>query len=292
MKTIYSTGFILIFTLTIMSGALTVGLATTRDIQLEILEINEEAIPYTYQYKKGNGEVNKYALIIGISDYAAISDLNYCDEDATDWYNYLITLGYQITVLGDSHPENYPQWDGYATEYNVRLALAEILAIADEDDIVTFISSGHGGRSYSSTIGDWVFYLCMWDTSVGENGYNGLITNTELQEMMAPSVANTFIFLDHCFTGGFQNVMLNANAEKVYMTTTCTDNGMGYDDPIHFNGAWTYYFLEYTLIGELGGFASMEETYDAAYATYITVIHKPGDWPMEFDGQLDEAFYL
>lgn len=35
---------------------------------------------------------DKYAVIFGISDYSAISDLTYCDEDATDWYNYLSAL--------------------------------------------------------------------------------------------------------------------------------------------------------------------------------------------------------
>jgi hypothetical protein len=35
----------------------------------------------------GNG--GKYAIIVGISDYASISDLSYCDEDASDIYNFL-----------------------------------------------------------------------------------------------------------------------------------------------------------------------------------------------------------
>lgn len=32
---------------------------------------------------------NKFAVIVGISDYKTISDLSFCDEDATDWYNFL-----------------------------------------------------------------------------------------------------------------------------------------------------------------------------------------------------------
>jgi hypothetical protein len=37
----------------------------------------------------------KYAVIAGVSDYKAINDLSYCDEDASDWYNFLVgSLGF------------------------------------------------------------------------------------------------------------------------------------------------------------------------------------------------------
>ncbi len=235
--------------------------------------------------------VDKYALIIGISDYKAISDLNYCDEDATDWYNYLSTKGYQITLLGDNHPENYPQWDGLATEYNVKQAWATILDNADENDIVAFISSGHGSQVKVGR-GRTAYYaqlLCMWDHGAGENGENGYILDSEFQDMMAPAVSNVFIFLDHCFSGGMNEVMLNPNADKIYLTTTCTDAGYGYDVPAYNNGAWTYYFLEYTLIGQFGGTASMEETFASASAIYPFTRK---DTPMQFDGNPSVAFYL
>lgn len=237
--------------------------------------------------------VDKYALIIGISDYEAISDLSYCDEDATDWYNYLAPLGYQITLLGDSQSGNFPQFDGLATEYNVKNAWASIIAQADANDIVVWASSGHGGevniggRRRRDRI--YVQVLCMWDTSSGENGEDGLIFDYEFQTMMAPATSNIFIFLDHCFAGGMNEVMLNANANKIYMATTCTADGYGYDDGAHLNGAWTYYFLEYTLIGIYGGSASLETTFDYALSVYP---HDGDDTPMEFDGNTGVDFYL
>ncbi|MFX0090578.1 MAG: caspase family protein [Candidatus Hodarchaeota archaeon] len=239
----------------------------------------------------GDGIVNKYAVIVGISDYKAISDLSFCDEDATDWYNYLNPLGYQITLLGDNHPENYPFWNNYATEANVRAALANMFATADEDDIVAYISSGHGGRSKvgSGRTKYYVQYLCMWDCSAGENGYDGIITDTEFKEITAPSVSKTFIFLDHCYSGGMDEIMQNANAASIYMTTTCTDNGYGYDASAYENGMWTYIFLEFTLIDYFGGSASMEDTF--AYASANYPVTRPGDQPCEFDGSSD-SFYL
>ncbi len=291
-KTMYITNLILIFVFSIVSGAITIG-SVHRSVDIEVTSLTETiGIELPGIMTAGDGIVNKYALVIGISNYSAISDLSYCDEDATDWFNYLDTSGYQITLLGDNQPETFPQWDGLATEYNVRTELANIFSIADEDDIVVFTSSGHGGRSRSKELKAFVYFLCMWDTNVGELGHNGLITNYELQEMMEPSVSNTFVFLDHCYSGGFVDIFLNPNAEKFYMATTCTDNGFGWDDPVHQNGKWTYFFLEYALIGELGGIASMEETFAIAYPAYIEEIHRPGDVPMEFDGSPETLFYL
>ncbi|NHK31501.1 MAG: caspase family protein [Asgard group archaeon] len=162
-KALYMTCLTTIFTLSLVSGVITLGANTLRATDITDLDFIEDPNGNAYKYKKGDGEVNKYALLIGISDYNVISDLNYADDDATDWFNFLITLDYQITLLGDSHPEDYPQWDGYATEYNVRVALENILAIADEDDIVVFATSEHGGRGRSTTLDEFIYYLCMWE---------------------------------------------------------------------------------------------------------------------------------
>ncbi|MHA1420410.1 MAG: hypothetical protein ACTSPO_15955 [Candidatus Heimdallarchaeaceae archaeon] len=60
--------------------------------------------------------VVKYAVIVGISDYKELygdDDLDYCDEDATDWYNHLVNnLDWDsdnIKVYGDGHTANYPK---------------------------------------------------------------------------------------------------------------------------------------------------------------------------------------
>ena len=77
---------------------------------------------------KGDPPVgDKYALLVGISDYHEINDLSFCDEDVTDWYNYLVgTLDYSpnnIVVLGDGHTNDYPKHNGLATRSRI---LAEL----------------------------------------------------------------------------------------------------------------------------------------------------------------------
>ncbi|MHA1247587.1 MAG: pre-peptidase C-terminal domain-containing protein [Candidatus Thorarchaeota archaeon] len=237
----------------------------------------------------GDGVVHKWAVIVGISDYEVISDLTYCDEDVTDWYNYLTNvMGYDyIRVLGDTHETNYPAYYALATEYNVKAAL-NWLAGADADDEVAFITSGHGsGDGYGSS------YLCMWDCNSGESGEDGNLYDTELAAIVGTWVAaRIFIFVDHCYSGGLiPEIQALSNSAHVYMTTTCTENGYGYDDSTHQNGAWTYYFLEYGLINHFGSNPDtlMEDCFDYALAAYP---HSGGDTPQEFDGDTNTGFTL
>jgi hypothetical protein len=215
---------------------------------------------------------NKYAVIVGISDYSAVNDLTYCDEDATDWFNYLSAHGYTITLLGDGK-NYYPQWDGLATEYNVKAALNYYIALADEDDIIVYASSGHG-TTYTG--GET---LCMWDYGVGQNGEDGSFRDVEMAAVFAPAVSQVFVFLDHCYSGGMNELMFNSNSANIYLTTTCTDDGYGYDVSTYSNGAWTYWFLEAGLVGQ--GFTTMEACFDWALSNYP---YDKGDTPQEFDG--------
>ncbi len=264
-----------------MKKRLTIG------IVLISVFIISTVIPLAVSVSAEDGIVNKYAVIVGISDYSAISDLSYCDEDATDWYNQLAPNGYICTVLGD-HTNTYPQYDGLATETNVYNALAYYLSIADEDDIVIFATSGHGGATRGRVRNS---FLCMWDCTVGENGEDGYIFDAELQPVFDGAVCKWFIFLDHCNAGGMNGVMSNANSANGYMAVTCTDRGYGYDYTPGLNGAWTYFFLEIAWQEYYGGSfsVSMEDIFDYAVSIYP---YDRKDLPQEFDGNIIENFYL
>jgi hypothetical protein len=234
------------------------------------------------------GTGGKYAIIVGISNYQSISDLSYCDEDARDWYNFLAGKGYECHVYYDgSYTSNsftsIPSTakKGYATESTVRAAIQGLAAHAVSGDTVVFATSGHG-----SGTGTGSSYLCMYDCS----GSAGCYYDTELAAdfNLYASGVKTFIFVDHCYSGGLgPEIMALSNKANIYMTTTCTQNGYGYDDPTHLNGAWTYYFLENYLVGHPT--ASMETCFDNAAAVYP---YSGGDAPMEFDGSTTTSFYL
>jgi hypothetical protein len=226
----------------------------------------------------------RYAVIVGISDYEAISDLSYCDEDASDWYNYLISIGYlpeNIWVFGDGHSNNYPVYNGYATEANVKAALNDMIAIADNDDIINFITSGHGSGD-----GNGESFLCMWDCDSGEAGEDGSFYDHELAAILGAAISQVHVFIDHCYSGGMgPELMALGNAANIFCTTTCTENGYGYDDSSHYNGMWTYWFLEAGLIGHFGGSidTTLEDAFNWGAANYPKQ-PPSGDAPMMFDG--------
>ena len=231
---------------------------------------------------------NKFAVIVGISDYKAISDLSFCDEDASDWYNYLVAQGYYIVaVLGDGHPEDFPRYDGTASESNIRASLAEMNSLAGAGDTCVFTTSGHGGNYKTGRGRDATYeqYLCAWDCSSGEDGQDGILWETEFPALFADFTdKNFFVFFDHCYSGGFYDEPVPSNW---VITTTCTDDGYGWDMSTYSNGAWTYFFLEATLVNNPN--MSMEDCYAAALAIYP---YDGGDTPQFFDGNTAYDFYL
>jgi hypothetical protein len=196
----------------------------------------------------GDGVVKKYAVLVGINEYKAISGLDNCVNDVIDWDAYLSDKGYSITTFVDSQ----------ATEYAVKNALVDMVARADGDDQIIFVQSSHGYKLKKDQM------LCMYDDYDGMYGEDGDIYDYELADIFAAAVAQTFIFFDVCYSGGMNEAVdVNSN---IYMTTTCGPNGYGYDVPEYQNGAWTYWFLEQGLVGQ--GITEAQECFDWASPQY------------------------
>jgi hypothetical protein len=226
------------------------------------------------------GTGGKYAIIMGISDYQSISDLSFCDEDAYDFYTFLTGKGYECHVFYDgSYTSNkytsIPSSTGagvsgkvaLGTEANVRAAIQALAAHAVAGDTVAYVTSGHGSGDGAGSS-----YLCMYDCS----GSAGCYYDTEIKAdlgLFATGV-KIFFFIDHCYSGGIgPEIMALGNKANIWMTTTCTANGYGYDYPTGSNGAWTYYFLELNLKNSPS--ASMESTFTAEQQTIHTLAVMP-----------------
>jgi hypothetical protein len=213
----------------------------------------------------GDGVLNKYAVIAGVSNYIdpSVGDLSYCDDDARDWKSYLSGQGYSIVAC---------LIDRKATERKVADAVADMIAMADADDQIVFASSGHG------TVSGGTHVLLYADTfvseSTGDGFVGGVVPDFDFKVWFADSPCPTFIFLDHCNSGGMNEVMKSG----IYMTTTCGANGYGYDVPQYQNGAWTYWYLERALDGE--GYTTAEDAFDWASSQYP---YGGSDAPCEFD---------
>ncbi|MFW9893925.1 MAG: hypothetical protein ACFFFO_17105 [Candidatus Thorarchaeota archaeon] len=257
------------------------------------------------------GFEEKYAVLVGVSDYYYYDDidLHYCDEDVTEWYSYLKnTLSFQsenIWVYGDGHSENYPKYDGDATEANVEAALENMIALADMNDIICFFTICHGGR-----VDDWSgrSYLAMYDYQYDEE--IGKFHDSEVADIFEDSVAETnFFFFGNCFSGGFgPELMALSNAENTVVCAACSWEGSNYECPDgHIingefpeegNSLWTIWFFMNGLMDHFGydPFTTMEDAFDWALANYPssyeywedgvvkTQVVNNVDFPVIFDG--------
>ena len=81
-------------------------------------------------------DMKMWAVCVGISDYPGGGDLNYADDDAVDWHDYLTGLGYTSRRLLNSQ----------ATTSNIEDEVAWVVANAGPNDKVVFTFSGHGAN--------------------------------------------------------------------------------------------------------------------------------------------------
>ncbi|MCK4718419.1 MAG: pre-peptidase C-terminal domain-containing protein [Thermoplasmata archaeon] len=222
--------------------------------------------------EQGGGGGSKLALCIGISDYRYISDLSYCDEDADDWESYLQGEGYTVTKLINSQ----------ATEVGIYNAIDNLIAAADSDTWVVITFSGHGGfqseGGYSSSAGtqhwgqvDGHPSQChAWDSD--GYGYGCILDNVLAYKLRNLQSNHVLLFLDSCRSGGMDEIGYRTSysegstASCRYMAQTCGWNEYGYDAPQHNNGAWTYWFLEWAVIGQ--GYSSFETAFSYAAPRY------------------------
>ncbi len=169
----------------------------------------------------------KYALVIGISDYDGTdSDLTYCDDDAIDWNNYLTSIGYQVTML----------LDGEATEANIKAALTALGNLEDEaGDAVAICYSGHG--YYSRTTGESC--LISWELAGVYTSEIKAITDTYQSEHL-------FFFDDACNQGTMAELIRPGWVAAIGSTTkTYTYDGTA----DMANGIYTYYAMEAIALG-------------------------------------------
>ncbi len=164
---------------------------------------------------------NRYALVIGISDYQGTSnDLQYADDDAKDWANYLRGVGYQVDLLLDSQ----------ATKANI---LAAFQALADKEqagDGVVIAYSGHG--YYSKR--DKTSMLIAWEL-VG-------VTTAEIEAITDTFDTQHVYFFDDACNQGTMDKLGNPGWLLAIGSNTHTYTYDG--DATMANGIFTYYMME------------------------------------------------
>jgi hypothetical protein len=119
---------------------------------------------------------------------------------------------------------------------------------------------------------------------------NGNMSHGEIANMFSGAEANVFVFVDHCGAGGLGDDLMGLpNSDKIYYAATCSASGSGYDGSNN-NGAWTWQFLEWGLIGQFSNSSTANETcFDTAKGSYP---HSGADTPEEYDGSTGDDSYI
>ena len=203
----------------------------------------------------GDGIVRKWALCIGISDYeGTVNDLNYCDDDARDWANFLNGKEYNVVLLTDRQ----------ATAKAIEAKIDDLLANEDADDYVVFTYSGHGTtyRNYGS---------CMISTDMV------YITHGWLEAKFDSADSSHIYFaFDACKIGGFKGVVTTGRVGAF-----ASNKDYSYDgDNSMKNGVFTYYQME-----GWNHYNNFED--DSAYA-----VQKMEDWASQYANVNVDPFYV
>jgi len=156
---------------------------------------------------------NRYALLIGVQEYASVRDLSYPDDDVTDMKAKLEAQGWATaTTLVNSE----------ATFANIRTQIAALSA--DPDATILVYYSGHGHIDVASG----TTYILPYDVTITPD--EKLITPAMLTTWIAAVPAkHRLLILDSCFSGGFtlgDGTVDTAQADYSRMNYQTLDKGL------------------------------------------------------------------
>ncbi len=207
---------------------------------------------------------NKYAIVIGISDYSGDkNDLDYADDDALDMKNTL------ISVYGYSESNIFLLTNADATRDNIVSKIDSLKGSVSFNDEVVFFYSGHGARGKAND-GDKELTdeaIVPWECTT-----QSLIWDGQLAEMFSGFGTLRIIFIfDSCYSGG----MTDLAAEGRIVVMACSENGLSYEFESLQNGQFTYFFVEEGIMGGKADYydsipnqadVTVEEAFDYAKA--------------------------
>jgi len=184
----------------------------TEDVKAQFTMTYSEAV----ELDKDAPKAAKYALVIGISNYAGTAnDLNYCDDDATDWAAFLQGKGYTVTKLLDLA----------ATKSAIESALNTLASRSIAGNEIFFIYSGHGSKG--NMISTDMYYL-------SSTWMSGKFTN-------ATSTKMGFSF-DACNIAAFKTSL--SKSGRVVAVASGAHNYSYDGDATMKNGVFTYYQIQ------------------------------------------------
>jgi hypothetical protein len=172
-------------------------------------------------------------VIVGISDYQNLTDLNYADDDAQDIYNRLTGAGWvpaEITLLIDSQ--------GNRTA--IQNAIGYVASQAHSQDLFLFFFSGRGGQGTDESLppeGDGLDeYLYPYDSLTAS--YDNDIRDDQLNTWLSAILATKVVIIDSPCSGGFISDL--SHVGSVILTASGESEGNS-EFPAAQNSVFSYY---------------------------------------------------
>ena len=195
-------------------------------------------------------EMNIWVLVIGISDYQYLNDLQYADDDALAFYQYVKrSLGHRIQADQMKLLLNQE-----ATFAEIWMSFEWLLRNVKEHDRVYIYFSGHGGHE-DMTIAK-LGYLHAYDSHDATYNNGGNIDLNLLDNILktfSHRGAKTFLFLDACHSGKivgddylFLNNSLATKVPNIVKILSAQGEERSYEHSRWGggHGVFTYYLLE------------------------------------------------
>ena len=193
-------------------------------------QVNEEPTP------EPDPSIDKWAVVIGISDYRGrVYDLQYCDDDAKDMYNYLLAKGYpqgNIKLLLDKNAKASVIMD----------AIDWLNSWEGLDSEVVFFYSGHGSTYDGYDDGDTEY---TDEAIVSTDLY--LILDGQLRQKFSTFDSQKISFtFDTCFSGGMDDLVGAWTGTTItgrIVVAACDEEQYSYEASDLKNGVFTYYYV-------------------------------------------------
>lgn len=197
---------------------------------------------------------NVYALVVGISDYTDVKDLNYAHDDAALFYE----------ILQQSFPESKENMillqNKEATDRAVKKSIYTACKSAQEGDLLVFYFSGHGDvmQSFDKDHG---YFLCVGASKEREYEFGGAVRfdwiNEYIEGVTSVNNAEVWLITDACRAGNVINdkganatmASLNSSFNSTTKFVSCQSHELSYEDSTLAHGVFTYY-LARGLAGE------------------------------------------
>ncbi len=253
---------------------------------------------------------NRWAILVGITDYQYLDDLYYPGNDVDDMTRVLMDM------CGFPRDHIFTYKDGLATRNGIKNALSQLARKAGSADLVVFYFSGHGEYQAvpdSPPLDEADGYdevICPYDSL--SNSYENDITDDEIQSWLSaiPS-RNTVAIFDSCGSGGMTRSAIRGVAgrpqpggktdgfardfsrdisgRKFVVLMASDDNEDSWDINRLQNGLFSYYLLEGlgapSADTDGDSWISAEEAF--AYASPRTTVYKSAQHPQLFDGDVN-----